>query len=661
MKQFLSAFTLLALLTLTACGGSSSTVQPTSAPAVTEPTSAPAAAAPTDTPSTNSAFPVTITHKYGDITIAQEPQRVVSLGYSEQDPLLAIGVVPVAIRDWFGNKPYGVWPWGEAALGDATPELLKMPYGEINIEKIASLKPDLIVATHSGISEAEYKLLQEIAPTLAQSGDYPDFGMPWQDQTRSIGEAVGRSEQAEAAIAATEKAISDARAAHPEFAAATLAWVSPAEPGSFWAVGPTTPPMRFLSSLGIQYPKELGEAVGDQDSLAISSEQLDLIDGSLLVFAGPTLEEIAAILENPVLQQLDVVKGERVIPFALDDAIYGSLSFSTVLSLPYAVENLVPTIAEKLTGQASEASYPISIAHQFGTTEIAAAPERVIALGYTDADAMLALDSVPIAVRYWFGDQPNGVWPWAQDKLGNAKPEVLNMAFGELNLETIAALKPDLILAVSAGISEDEYKLLSEIAPTLAQSADYVSMGVPWDEQTKIIGKALGKEQLAIQVVADVNQRYEQARAQYPEFAGKSAIVAMPSFSGSDFLFSGPQHERQRFLSALGFELPAELVQIAGESFYGSISPERIDLFNADVLIWTVSESERAALEQNAVYQQLQVAKEGRALYLDASGQGDLAGPALVFATALSIPFAIDLIAPQLASAIDGDPQTVAP
>lgn len=661
MKQFLSLCTLLALLALTACGGAANTAQPSSAPAAVEATSAPATPTASAAPDAESAFPVTITHKYGEITIAQEPQRVVSLGYSEQDPLLALGVVPVAIRDWFGDQPYGVWPWAQDKLGSATPELLKMPFGEINIEKIASLKPDLIVATHSGITEDEYKLLQEIAPTLAQSGDYPDFGMPWQEQTRLIGKALGRSAQAEEVIAATEKAINDARAAHPEFAEASVAWISPAESGSFWAVGPSTPPMRFLSALGLQYGKELAEAVGDLDSLAISSEQLDLIDGGILVLAGASQAEIATILENPLLQQLDVVKGGRVITFALDEPIYGALSFSTVLSLPYAVEQLVPTIAAKLGGQASQANYPISIEHQFGTTVIPAPPERVIALGYTDGDAMLALDSVPIAVRYWFGEQPNGIWPWAEPKLGDAKPELLNMAFGELNLEKIASLQPDLILAVSAGISEDEYNLLSQIAPTLAQSGDYVSMGMPWDEQTKLIGKALGKEQLAERVVAEVSQRYEQARAQYPQFAGKSAVVAMPSFSGSDFLFSGPQHERQRFLTALGFQLPQELAEIAGDSFYGSISPERLDLFDVDVLIWTLSESERATLEQNAIYQQLKVVKEGRALYLDSSGQSDMAGPALIYATALSIPYAIDLVTPQLAAALDGDPQTVAP
>ena len=35
------------------------------------------------------AFPVTIEHKFGSTTISEEPQRVVSIGFSEQDPLLA--------------------------------------------------------------------------------------------------------------------------------------------------------------------------------------------------------------------------------------------------------------------------------------------------------------------------------------------------------------------------------------------------------------------------------------------------------------------------------------------------------------------------------------------------------------------------------------------
>lgn len=82
-------------------------------------------------------------------------------------------------------------------------------------------------------------------------------------------------------------------------------------------------------------------------------------------------------------------------------------------------------------------------------------------------------------MRYWFGDEPYGVFPWAKDRLGSAEPEVLDMPFGELDFEKMAALKPDLISAVYAGITEEEYQTLSQIAPTVAQSGDYIDFGMP--------------------------------------------------------------------------------------------------------------------------------------------------------------------------------------
>lgn len=65
------------------------------------------------------------------------------------------------------------------------------------------------------------------------------------------------------------------------------------------------------------------------------------------------------------------------------------------------------------------------------------------------------------------------------------------MDFGALNYEAILALSPDLIIAVSAGITQDEYDLLSQIAPTIAQSGDYIDFGMPWQEATQLIGDAV--------------------------------------------------------------------------------------------------------------------------------------------------------------------------
>jgi hypothetical protein len=78
---------------------------------------------------------------------------------------------------------------------------LNMPFGELDFEKITALQPDLIIGVYSGFTEEEYNTLSKIAPTVAQSGGYIDFGMPWQEQTRMIGRTLGRTEQAEQMVA----------------------------------------------------------------------------------------------------------------------------------------------------------------------------------------------------------------------------------------------------------------------------------------------------------------------------------------------------------------------------------------------------------------------------------------------------------------------------
>lgn len=318
---------------------------------------------------------------------------------------------------------------------------------------------------------------------------------------------------------------------------------------------------------------------------------------------------------------------------------------------------VAPTTAAATS--APEAAFPVTIEHKYGSTEIPAAPERVISLGYTDQDAILALGVQPLAVRYFFGDETQQVWPWAEASLNGAAPAVLNMPFGELNIEAIAALNPDLIIAVSAGISDAEYATLTQIAPTVAQSADYVDFGVPWQEQTRVIGQALGAAAQADELVAATEARFAELQAEHPEFAGASVAIAAPAADGQ-FFFSGPQHERQRVLTSLGFVLPAELAEIAGDAFYGTLSGERLDLLDTDVLLWTATAEQRATIEANPVYQQLNVVKQGRVIWLDTSGASEmeLVGPALVYSSVLSLPTVFDGLVPQLSAAVDGDPAT---
>ena len=140
---------------------------------------------------------------------------MVSVGYTEQDALLALGITPVAVTDWYGDQPFATWPWAQEALGDAEPEVLDLTDG-FQFERIAALKPDLIIGTNAGLDDTSYGLLSEIAPTIAHPEGAPLYFSPWDEQARLIGAALGRSTEMDAVIADIEQQFSEAAAAHPE-------------------------------------------------------------------------------------------------------------------------------------------------------------------------------------------------------------------------------------------------------------------------------------------------------------------------------------------------------------------------------------------------------------------------------------------------------------
>ena len=132
-------------LTLAACGDDDpdDAAATTVAPDATAATSTPAETAAPDTTGTAPAgdtFPVTVEHALGTTTIEAEPTRVVTVGVTEQDFVLAVGVIPVGVTEWYGEQPYATWPWAQDELGDAKPEVLTTEDG-LDYERIAALEP----------------------------------------------------------------------------------------------------------------------------------------------------------------------------------------------------------------------------------------------------------------------------------------------------------------------------------------------------------------------------------------------------------------------------------------------------------------------------------------------------------------------------------------
>ena len=313
--------------------------------------------------------------------------------------------------------------------------------------------------------------------------------------------------------------------------------------------------------------------------------------------------------------------------------------------------------ADTDTGSASSSSaFPVTIEHAFGETVVPTEPTRVVVAGYTEQDTVLALGVIPVGVTEWYGEQPYATWPWAQAALGDAQPEVLSNDDG-FETEKIAALEPDLIIATNAGLTADTYKTLSDIAPTLAQSDASTAYFEPWDVQAEKIGRALGQKAEVDALIDGVNQKFADAAAAHPEFAGKKAIFLQNAFyEGKAIAYQNGLSTD--FLTKLGFAIPDDIDAYvpADGSAQASIPLENLSVLNvADVLIWgTEGPGDRTQLEKEPVYNALEPVKDGNLVFTD----GVTAG-AIYFTSVLSLPYVIDKLTPALTEALDGTAATI--
>jgi len=300
------------------------------------------------------------------------------------------------------------------------------------------------------------------------------------------------------------------------------------------------------------------------------------------------------------------------------------------------------------------AAFPVTVEHRYGSTTVPEQPKRVVSVGFNDHDTLLALGVTPVGVREWYGEYPSATWPWARDELGSAKPTVL--ASSELDLEAVAALRPDLIVGIFSGMTREEYGLLSKIAPTVASPSEYPDFGTPWRTVTETYGQALGRSQQAEQVIADVDAKFAEVRKEHPDFDGATASVTFYS-SGQLGAYTSADL-RSRLLEELGFDVPAAIDQAAGEgAFYAPVSLENADLVDLDALVWiTATEAEIDQVRALPVRKTLAAAKEGREVFLPFELNG-----AMSFSSPLSIPYVLDTLPRELEPAVDGDPATPVP
>jgi iron complex transport system substrate-binding protein len=289
-------------------------------------------------------------------------------------------------------------------------------------------------------------------------------------------------------------------------------------------------------------------------------------------------------------------------------------------------------------------AFPATVDHVYGKTTVKAEPKRIVVVGFNEQDALLALGVKPIATTAWIGDEQYNVFPWAKDKLGDAKPTVLESVEG-LALDEIKKLEPDLIIGTNAGLAQEDYDALSKIAPTIPNSGasgnDYYE---PWPTQTVLVGQAVGRPDQAKKLVDDLTQRYADAAVEHPQWNGvTAAFVQAPYDDGS--VIAWPDGLGTDFLTDLGFTIPTSLEKFVSNDVAQAEIPgkDATVLNDAELLVWGTDTTDGSDIQQDKVLKKLDAVKDGRSLYT-----GEPLTSAIYFNSILSLPYVLDELVPQL-------------
>ena len=303
----------------------------------------------------------------------------------------------------------------------------------------------------------------------------------------------------------------------------------------------------------------------------------------------------------------------------------------TVISLAACGSGTAGNTQSDASASASSSAegFPVSIKHTYGTTEIKQKPTRVATVGWGSADVALALGVVPVSIKKeTFGKTEDGYLPWIKAKLDEMKVSKADMPqqhdeSDSIDMEAIAASKPDVILGMQSGITEDEYKTLSKIAPTIPWQV--ASWGDPWRSLVKTTAQVLGKEKEGDELISKLESQLADATAKYPQIKGKTASVMYFDASKlSSFSIYTTHDVRPQFLNDLGFTTPDSIEKISKttDSFYKDISSEQADQFDdIDVIVTYGTPDLLAAMQKDPLLSKIPAVKRGSVVVIDTASE----------------------------------------
>lgn len=299
--------------------------------------------------------------------------------------------------------------------------------------------------------------------------------------------------------------------------------------------------------------------------------------------------------------------------------------------------------ASDASGKKPSGAWPAKVDTKFGTVTVESRPERVVALGWGDAETALALGVQPVGQSDWLDFGGDGVGPWAKglykkspQKIGTLEPEY----------EKIAALEPDLILDVKSSGDQTRYDTLSKIAPTIGVPEGGDQYKISWQQQTELISTALGLADKGEQLVADNEKKFGAAAEAHPEFKDRTITIGSRTSAGWGAYVKGT--DRVNFVQHLGFRNNPKVDAEAGSGFSVSVSEENLQMLDADLVVMSPIGVGADKISADPLFKTLPAVKQGHSVVFD---DQDIS-QAFATNSVLSVGYAVKKVVPLFADAL---------
>ncbi len=294
-------------------------------------------------------YPIVIKHALGTTVIPKKPERVATVAWANHEVPLALGVVPVgfAAANFGDDDGDGLLPWVADRLNELHAEkpVLFDEGDGIDFEAVAATQPDVILAAYSGLSQADYDTLSQIAPVIA----YPQasWATDWRETIRLDSVGLGMAAEGEALIRKIEAEIAETVAGHPELHGKTAMFITHLNATdlsvvNFYTTNDTR--VKFFADLGLTSPKSVVAAsLPGKFSGSISAERVDDFDDVDILVTYGDRKLLDALAANPLTARMPAVARGALVTLGRNPV--GTAANPTPLSISWVLKDYVALLA----------------------------------------------------------------------------------------------------------------------------------------------------------------------------------------------------------------------------------------------------------------------------------------------------------------------------